>query len=54
MGRTLLSDAFELVLIRLLQFGGIDGIGIRVKIQIKVKGVGQECPTHTGIAAFPS
>jgi len=38
-GRTLLSDAFDF---------GFGGGSVWIEIaKIKVKGVGQECPTHT-------
>ena len=47
MGRTLLSDAFDFDFADVLQVVRPDPSS---KVKSKVKGVGQECPTHTPTA----
>ncbi len=54
-GRTLLSDAFDLDFALHHLLPALSGVGLFLSVIINVKGVGQECPTHTGLftQAYP-
>ena len=45
-GRTLLSDAFDLFL---TEYRNLLPLTSNCKTSVKIKSVGQECPTHTNL-----